>query len=121
MNTKKFTGEEGRLISSAEASRLTGRFHEKQKKAGKQAGGYVEAQFYGNRQLRKLMDKDGCVGLRFYFGASEGGEPAEQIVVVAVNAEGRDLTSTRIGLKDMPNGEGDALADGPCCPHNCNP
>jgi hypothetical protein len=121
MNTIKLTGEEGQFISSAEAARFTGRYHAKKKSEGQQPGTYVEAQFYGKKQLQKLMDKEGCVGLRFYLGHSEDKELNDHIVVVAVNAEGKDLTRTRVGLKDMPAGDDDALAGGPCCPHNCNP
>ena len=122
MDPNKFTGQEGKFISSESAARLTGRFHEKKKKEGEKPGSYVEAQFYGNKQLQKLMEKEGCVGLRFYRGVSEDQELNDQIVVVAVNADGKDLTHTRIGLKDMPGGEeDDALADGPRCPHDCNP
>ncbi len=121
MNTKRLTGEEGTFISSAKAAEFTGRFHDQKKKEGLEPGSYVEAQFYGNKQLQKLMNKDGCVGLRFYRGTSEDKELNEQIVVVAVNAEGKDLTRTRVGLKDMPVDDDDALAGGPCCPHECNP
>ncbi len=121
MDTKRFTGEEGTFISSTKAAEFTGRFHEQKQKEGLEPGSYVEAQFYGNKQLQKLMEKDGCVGLRFYRGTSEDKELNEQILVVAVNADGKDLTRTRVGLKDMPAGDDDALAGGPCCPHNCNP
>ena len=121
MDTTKLTGEEGKFISSTQAAQFTGRFHAKKKKEGHEAGTYVEAQFYGNKQLQKLMQKEGCVGLRFYFAVSEDKELADQIVVVAVDANGKDLTRTRVGLKDMPAGDDDALSGGPCCPHNCNP
>ena len=122
MNSKKFTGQEGKFISSAKAAQFTSRFHEKKKKEGEEPGTYVEAQFYGNKQLEILMKKEGCVGLRFYRGVSEDQELNDQIVVVAVDANGKDLTRTRIGLKDMPGGDDDdALAEGPKCPHDCNP
>ena len=122
MDANKFTGQEGKFISSATATGFTSRFHEQKKKEGQEPGSYVEAQFYGKEQLKKLMAKEGCVGLRFYRGISEDQELNGQIVVVAVNADGKDLTRTRIGLKDMPGGEeDDALADGPRCPHDCNP
>lgn len=120
MNSK-FTGEEGQFISSTDAAKLTSHFHTKKKKEGKPPKSYVEAQFFGNKQLKKLMDKEGCVGLRFYFGASDVTDLDDQIVVVAVDADGKDLTQGRIGLKDMPTDEGDALAGGPVCPHTCNP
>lgn len=115
------TGQEGDFITSAEAARFTGRFHQKKKSEGHEHGSYVEAQFYGKDQLQKLLEKDGCVGLRFYRGISEEKELNDHIIVVAVNAEGKDLTRTRVGLKDMPPVDNDALAGGPCCPHNCNP
>ena len=122
MDITKLTGQEGKFISSTKAAGFTSRFHEKMKRDGHQHGSYVEAQFYGKKQLQKLMEKEGCVGLRFYRGLSEDKELNDQIVVVAVDANGKDLTRTRIGLKDMPVGDDDdALADGPCCPHNCNP
>ncbi|TDB67839.1 hypothetical protein [Arundinibacter roseus] len=121
MNLKKFTGEEGKLISAKEATTIINRFHEKKKKEGSKPKTYTEAQFFGNKQLAKLMQKEGCVGLRFYFGVSEDTEFSDHIVVVAVNEDGKDLTSTRIGLKDMPEDRGDALTGGPVCPHSCNP
>ncbi len=125
MNAKhkldRFTGKEGRFISSDEAAKLTHRFHEKKKNDGVKSKTYTEAQFFGNEQLKKLMSRDECVGLRFYFGVTEDKEINDQLVIVAVDEEGRDLTHGRIGLKDMPEQGGDALTDGPCCPSNCTP
>lgn len=122
MDAKKFTGQEGKFISSEKAAGLTKRFRDGKEKEGEKPGTYVEAQFYGNKQLERLMKKEGCVGLRFYRAVSEDQDLNDQIVVVAVNADGKDLTRTRIGLKDMPGGDDDdALAEGPKCPHDCNP
>ena len=121
MNAKKFTGEEGKFVSAAAASELTERYQKKRKDAREKPGTFTEAQFFGNKQLQKLMQKDGCVGLRFYFAKTKDKEISDQLVVVAVDASGRDLTSQRLGLKDMPARDDDALTDGPCCPHDCNP
>jgi hypothetical protein len=121
MNPQKFTGEEGKFIPAADAKQYTARFHKKREKEGKQPSSYTEAQFFGKKQLQKLLDKDGCVGLRFYFGASGQDAFDDELVIVAVNADGVDLTSARIGLKDMPAADEDVLAGGPTCPHNCNP
>lgn len=117
----KFTGDEGNLISSSVAAEYTKRFREKKEKEGKKPKSFSEAQFFGNEKLKKLMEKEGCVGLRIYFGVSKDKEFDDQVVLVAVDADGKDLTSTRIGLKDMPAGNDDALAGGPVCPHVCNP
>lgn len=117
----KFTGQEGKFISSDEATTLTRRFHEKKKSQGLKTQSYTEAQFFGNDQLKKLMSREDCVGLRFYFGVTEAREINDELVIVAVDAAGRDLTDARIGLKDMPDGRGAALTGGPCCPSDCNP
>lgn len=121
MKIEKFTGDEGKFISSSEAAPYTQRFRKKKDEENKKPKSYSEAQFFGNNKLKKLMEKEGCVGLRFYFGVSTDKEFDDQLVVVAVDATGKDLTSTRIGLKDMPNGDDDALVGGPTCPHECNP
>ncbi len=118
---EKFSGKEGRFISLQEATKLTHRFHEKKKSHGLEAQTYTEAQFFGNEQLKRLMAREDCVGLRFFFGVTEDKEINDQLVIVAVDAQGKDLTKTRIGLKDMPDGDGDALTGGPCCPTNCTP
>jgi hypothetical protein len=119
MDPYKFTGDEGKFVSAVTASKLTERYQKNQEENKKKPGTFTEAQFFGGNQLQKLLQKDGCVGLRFYFAKTEDREISDQLVVVAVDADGKDLTSTRIGLKDMPGG--DALTGGPCCPHHCNP
>ena len=121
MKSFKFTGEEGKFVTATDASKLTERYQSTQKEDKKKPGTFTEAQFFGNKQLQKLMKKDGCVGLRFYFAKTEDQEICDQLVVVAVDADGKDLTSARIGLKDMPADGDDALTDGPCCPHHCTP
>jgi hypothetical protein len=121
MKPQKFTGEEGTFISTTVAKEHTKRFHDKKKKEGKESQTYTEAQFFGKKQLQKLLGKEGCVGLRFYFSASQKDQFDDGLVIVAVDEDGKDLTSTRIGLKDMPVADEDALVDGPICPHDCNP
>ncbi len=121
MKPLKYTGEEGNFITASVANEHTNRFHEKKKKEGRDRQTYTEAQFFGKKQLQKLLEKEGCVGLRFYFGATKEDKFDDGLVIVAVNEDGKDLTSTRIGLKDMPVGDEDALAEGPICPHDCNP
>lgn len=116
-----FTGEEGKFISAKEASSHTNRFHQKKQKEGKKSKSYTEAQFFGKKNLEKLLSKEGCVGLRFYFGVSDKDEFEDGLIIVAVNADGKDITSARIGLKDLPVDDGEALAGGPTCPHDCNP
>ena len=121
MDPYKFTGDEGKFVSATTASKLTERYQKTQQESKKKTGTFTEAQFFGNKQLQKLMAKEGCVGLRFYFAKTEEKEVSDQLVVVAVDANGKDLTISRMGLKDMPPGDDDALTGGPCCPHHCTP
>lgn len=121
MTLDKFTGEEGNFISATDATPHLLRFHERKVKAGNKPKTYTEAQFFGKNKLEKLMAKEGCVGLRFYFCVNEDDSFEDGLTIVAVDANGKDLTSTRMGLKDMPENDGDALAGGPVCPHTCNP
>ena len=121
MDSYKFTGDEGKFVSAVVASKLTERYQNNQEENKKKPGTFTEAQFFGSRQLQKLMKKDGCVGLRFYFAKTEDKEVSDQLVVVAVDVDGKDLTSSRIGLKDMPAPDDDALTGGPCCPSHCTP
>lgn len=118
----KFTGNEGVFIPNALAKERTSRFHEKKIKQGHKPKTYVEAQFFGRNKIEELLkefDKE-CVGLRFYFMVTEDKEFADQLVAVAVDENGVDLTETAIGLKDMPS-PGKALVGGPTCPSVCNP
>jgi hypothetical protein len=120
-NTTQFDGNEGQLLPSAETAKLTAAYREAQERGGHAPGSYTEAQFFGRNTINKLMERfgDECVGLRFYFALGEGGQ---QLVAAAVNAEGRDLTTVRLGgLKDMPDGGDDTMANGPRCPSVCNP
>lgn len=121
MQFEIFTGEEGKFISATDALSHTNRFHNKKRSEGKEPKSYTEAQFFGRLKLEKLLAKKGCVGLRFYFAVSEEDTFDDGLVIVAVDDNGKDLTSSRIGLKDMPEEDGDALAGGPVCPHSCNP
>ncbi|GAB2789514.1 hypothetical protein GCM10027275_38100 [Rhabdobacter roseus] len=124
VEASKFQGTEGTFITSEEAAKRTKKFHEKKKEAGSKPQSYVEAQFFGKKNIMKLLDKfgDECAGLRIYYTCDPGKKDMEDgLLIVPVNAEGKDLTSSRLGLKDMPADREEVLADGPICPRNCNP
>lgn len=127
----KFTGNEGRLISSIEARDLTRPHHAKEKDIKARGENYIQAEFFGLNTFKKLIEPlgDNCVGFRVYYGAQdedhEGaevvfgkGKHTARLVIVPVGADGNDLTKG-IGHKDMPAGD-DAMAGGPTCPKNCN-
>jgi hypothetical protein len=81
----QFTGHEDHKISLADARQLTANFREK---AEGQAmlGGY-----FGKAAISSIIEQQGCVGIRIYYGILEDGEPT--FVLCGVNADGDDLTN----------------------------
>lgn len=126
----KFTGNEGRLISSSEAKKFTDPHHALEKNIKARGENFIQAEFFGINTFNQLIEpfKKTCVGFRVYYGARsedhEGDEPVigegkhtSRLIIVPVGADGKDLSSG-IGLKDMP-AQNDAMIDGPLCPRQC--
>ncbi|MGR3810782.1 hypothetical protein [Jiulongibacter sp. NS-SX5] len=109
-----FNGNEGEFITAEEASKKQGRYLAEQEKLGKKDP--VRAQFYGKEFLMKFLEKKEAVGIRFYMGQTEEGEPS--LVLVATDKYGNNLVEDRSGLKDMPS-SGDHGSNGPDCPKYC--
>ncbi|MCX8056758.1 MAG: hypothetical protein N3F03_03995 [Ignavibacteria bacterium] len=78
-----FTGKEEHQISLEEAIKLIQNFRSKQKGEG------IKAHYFGKEALMKLLEQEGCVGLRIYYASQEDGTP--ELVIVGVNEEGKDL------------------------------
>ncbi len=92
-----FTGKEGETISLDEAKKLTGDYQ-------KNHPGAVKAVFMGAEIIQKILDQQGCMGIRVYFG-----EDNNQYTVVLVGANSNE--------DDMTEG---VLADrGKPCPPDC--
>lgn len=67
--------------------------------------GEIHAAAFTKLAFERLLAQDGCVGIRFYFGADASGMPA--LIGVGVDAEGNDLD------------EGDLMDKGFPCPPWC--
>ncbi|WP_353717681.1 hypothetical protein [Dyadobacter sp. 676] len=133
MDTRKFTGREGRLISASEARELTTP-HQKREHDFKARGeNYVKAEFFGIHTFNDLIKLHGenCVGFRVYYGLRDEEEeddtkttkskkPTPRLVLVPVDEDGNDIMRTvqAGGLKDMPVQDG-AMTGGPLCPRQC--
>lgn len=138
---QSYRGDAGDFIRNRDAELLTRRFRQsKERKQGVEKGSYTRAEFFGINRLNELLGYDDCVGIRIYYGLGkdnqENGEPKPQLVLAAVNSEGRDIflgsltrdpdeksestadSNDPTGLKDMPAGR-DALANGHPCPQHC--
>ena len=94
-----FTGNEDQKISLEVASKLTKRYREATG-TGAILGGYIS-----QSALKKILDQDDCVGIRYYYGQEEDGTP--QAVIVGVLANEDDIDDGEIAERAI------------CCPPTC--
>ncbi len=94
-----FTGNEDHSISLKDAAKLTANYR---KNAGPNA---ILAGFFGKETLKKILDQDDCVGIRFYYGQDDMGTP--KMVLVGTKANEDDLIDGIIAERSWP------------CPPNC--
>ena len=78
-----FTGNEDHSINIDDASNLTKNYR---KSAGPDSilGGYIS-----ENALRKILDQEGCVGIRYYYGENESAKP--ELVLVGVKSNTDDI------------------------------
>lgn len=137
MNTSRFTGKEGALISAEEALIITGQFQSREREITSRGVNYVKAEFFGIHTFNELIRShgDSCVGFRMYYGLTEENEdstdkrsasirinkrPTSRLILVPVDADGNDLLkgAQSGGLKDMPSQQ-KVMKGGPLCPSQC--
>lgn len=94
------TGNENHQISLADASEMTKRYRDS---AGENA---IIAHMFGESAITAILNQEGCLGIRIYYGLDENGK--KQLVITGVDSSGNDLYN---GL----------LADrSACCPSMCS-
>jgi len=138
METRRFTGKEGELVSAEAALRLTRPYEARQKEILERGDNYVKAEFFGIHTFNELisMHGDKCAGFRVYYGIRDEEEdnsghihiiskeiirkPTSRLIIVPVDEDGNDLTTSvqLVGLKDMPAMK-EAMLGGPLCPSQC--
>lgn len=79
----EFTGNEENQITKEEAAVLTKRYRE-QMKDGDRKGGYISKD-----SIVSVLEQDGCVGIRYYYGLNE--EEQQELVIVGVNSSTNDI------------------------------
>jgi hypothetical protein len=89
-----FTGNEDHDIMLGDASALTRNFRDR---AGKNA---IKGGFFGQAALQQLLDQEGVVGIRYYYGQENDGRPV--LVLVGVDATGNDLIEGFILERSVP-------------------
>src|ERR1043165_1853501 len=78
-----FTGQEQHDITLQEASKLTSNYRGTVP-ANSRLGG-----FFGRDAIQALLDQDGCVGIRYYYGIDDNG--GKVLVVVGVTSDENDI------------------------------
>ncbi len=63
-----FDGNEGSVVSLDDASRWTANYRNTIQE------GDTLAQFVGKEKLLEVLNQEGCMGIRFYYGISDEGE-----------------------------------------------
>jgi hypothetical protein len=92
-----FTGSEDHSITLADASKFTGNYRESMI-----LGGY-----FGKDAISKIIDQDGCVGIRIYHALDDDRKP--QFVLVGVDSDEKDME------------EGELAERAILCPPQCGP
>ncbi|QIL77349.1 hypothetical protein [Hymenobacter sp. HDW8] len=106
-----FDPKAGKKIKSKEAARWTKNYRTN---PGKQEETLTLAHYFGKEFLLSILNEDACAGLRIYQAIDDEG--ASRLLVVGVDAKGKDLISP---IDD--DGDG-AVGDTPMmCPDNCDP
>lgn len=96
-----YTGNENHQISLADAAALTAKYRQQF-----QTNDYIKGEYFGKQAVLNLLNQNGCVGLRIYYGINEQNTP--KLVIVGVNSSGDDIT------------QGSILDFGTPCPTNCS-
>jgi hypothetical protein len=81
----KYTGTEGEAVELAQAAEWTANYR-------KQIAGdanAARAHFFGREILQKILEQEGCVGIRMYHALNDQRE--QQLVLVGITAEGEDM------------------------------
>lgn len=77
-----FNGREGGEISLKEGASMTSEYRN-------QNPNEIKARFFGKDILEKILNQDGCMGIRMYYALSEDSEP--QLVLVGADSDENDM------------------------------
>ncbi len=94
-----FIGDEDHSITLAAASELTKNYRDAKESSDIRGG------FFGKEAIQRILDQEGCVGIRIYYGQEEDGTP--RLVVVGVEENEDDLVEGELAQASIP------------CPPNC--
>lgn len=95
-----FTGDEAGEFPLETAAKWTANYREKNPDK-------IRSHFFGYKIIRKILDQEGCVGIRCYYSLDDKG--VQQLIMVGANAQEEDLYNGIIAEISRP------------CPPMCPP
>lgn len=84
-----YTGNENNEISYEDAATLTANYRDAQ--IGED---YVKGEYFSTDSIQAILNQDGCVGIRVYYGIDENN--VQRLVIVGVTANENDMVSGAI-------------------------
>lgn len=78
-----FNGSEGGEITLQDGAAMT-------KEYRRQNPGEIKGHFFGKDILKDILEQEGCMGIRMYYGIGESGQ--KELVLVGADASEDDMT-----------------------------
>jgi hypothetical protein len=86
-----FTGKEGGPISRETAKSWIKNYQDSESAQNPEKV-IIRAHFFGKEKIQKLLNEDGCVGIRIYYGKDEKGD--QKLLLIAVKEDMDDIAPT---------------------------
>lgn len=109
-----FTGKEGAPISRETARNWT-KNYEAAEIAGEPGKTAIKAHFFGKDSILKLLDQEGCVGMRIYYAQDENGD--KKLLLVGAKNDQDDILP--VDMKSASEEENFILDYSDACPPYC--
>lgn len=77
-----FDGTEGSAITLSNGASMTNEYRQRNP-------GAVKGHFFGKEILNQILDQEGCMGIRMYYGLDEDGN--KQLVIVGADSDENDM------------------------------
>ncbi|MBD0254319.1 MAG: hypothetical protein ICV83_01265 [Cytophagales bacterium] len=88
-----FTGDEAEQIPLNQAARWTRNYREKHP-------GETKAHFFGRNLVQKILDQEGCMGIRLFYALDDDSQ--KQLIMVGANAEANNQVDGVIADRGFP-------------------
>jgi hypothetical protein len=89
-----YTGKENHSITLDQAVKYIQNFR------SKPAAPTIKGAYFGRSVFDKMLSQSGCIGIRYYYAATDSGVPT--IVVVGVDSTGNDLVNGVLAEMTIP-------------------